>query len=70
MERLKRLFDVVEVRGAVCDQSVRVLAQVIRLEEIEAERRDEKYMERSNRALGKGFVILRVLLDLTQVCKI
>ncbi len=44
LERLKRLVDVVEIRGAVCDKGMRMLAQTRkeRLEEIETERRDEE----------------------------
>jgi transcriptional adapter 3 len=44
LDRLKRLVEVVEVRGAVCDKGMRMLAQTRkdRLEEIETERRDEE----------------------------
>jgi transcriptional adapter 3 len=48
LERLHRLVDVVETRGAVCDRGMRMLAQVRkdRLEEIENQRRDEEQHER------------------------
>ena len=48
LERLKRLVDVVETRGAVCDRGMRMLAQARkdRLEEIENQRRDEEQNER------------------------
>ncbi|KAH8787370.1 histone acetyltransferases subunit 3-domain-containing protein [Hyaloscypha sp. PMI_1271] len=44
LDRLKRLVEVVEVRGAVCDKGMRMLAQTRkeRNEEIETERRDEE----------------------------
>lgn len=50
-DRLKRLVDVVEARGAVCDRGMRMLSQARkeRLEEIEAERRDEERRERLKR---------------------
>jgi transcriptional adapter 3 len=42
LDRLKRLVEVVEIRGAVCDKGMRILAQTRkdRLEEIETERQD------------------------------
>jgi transcriptional adapter 3 len=48
LERLHRLVDVVETRGAVCDRGMRMLAQARkdRLEEIENQRRDEEQHER------------------------
>jgi transcriptional adapter 3 len=51
LERLHRLVDDVETRGAVCDRGMRMLAQARkdRLEEIENERRDEEQHERLKR---------------------
>jgi transcriptional adapter 3 len=51
LERLKRLVEVVEIRGSVCDKGMRMLAHTRkeRLEEIETERRDEERKERLKR---------------------
>jgi transcriptional adapter 3 len=48
LDRLKRLVNVIETRGAVCDRGMRMLAQARkdRLEEIENQRRDEEQNER------------------------
>ncbi|RKF62339.1 Chromatin-remodeling complexes subunit NGG1 [Erysiphe neolycopersici] len=51
LDRLKNLVHVVEARGSVCDKGMRLLAQnrKDRIEEIEAERREEESKERLKR---------------------